>query len=309
MLAEISAFRGHVFSGGYKCQDSTFRGDTFRSVVPKWFDDDPEEEASVHPAEGQTVAEDDFIEEKGNLIERYPLEEEPGLYRAFASLELTEQAILEFANKWGPLENAHELDPDEYADTMVAYVGDRLASWFTEINRMKVLVELWDVLTGNKRRKLSDVVEVKTWEQLASWWVDIVFKNAPELRWDFHIHDRDWPGFSDPPEMAEKRELARMSLMDLVNDSLWGSCSPWLRMGEQPGEVTLCFTPHNLIGAFWLSFAQEILGEKTLKQCMYCKRSFEVSRDGNERRQRSDKKYCSPKCRAAAFKDRHSGQA
>jgi hypothetical protein len=51
-------------------------------------------------------------------------------------------------------------------------------------------------------------------------------------------------------------------------------------------------------------FAEEILGERNLKQCMYCRRYFEVTKETNDRQQRSDKKYCSPKCRGAAFRER-----
>src|SRR5262249_44067314 len=126
MLAEISDFRWHVFSCGYECKDCNVGGETLRIVAPKW-------------------RHDDSSFDEGNLISRYPLEE-PGLHRKFAELSLTEDAIVNFANAWGPLENAHELEPDEYEERMVAWKGDDVRSWFEQIRTMKALVELWDVL-------------------------------------------------------------------------------------------------------------------------------------------------------------------
>jgi len=188
---------------------------------------------------------------------------------------------------------------------LTGWVGDPTEDWFTEIKRMKALVELWDLLKGGKETQFSDVIDLELSGDETLWDVDIRFKQVPELRRSFQFSERNWPGFSELLDMGGKRALARMCLVELVNESLWGSCSPWLNLGERPDEVTLCFTPHNLSAALWLMFAQDFLGEKQLKQCLHCKRYFESSKEENDRRQRSDKKYCSPRWRAAAFKERH----
>src|SRR5262249_17976064 len=139
MLAELADFRWHVFSRGYKCEDRTLtKGHQARLLVPRWLDDDADGDGSDGEKPIDPMA--------GDLNERYPLEEEPGLHRKFASLELTEQAIVDFANQWGPLENAHEVEPDEIEDTMVAYVSDTTEEWFAQIRRMKALVDLRDLL-------------------------------------------------------------------------------------------------------------------------------------------------------------------
>jgi hypothetical protein len=297
MLAELSDFRWHVFSRGYKCQDCTLANkQNVRIVVPKWLHVDPSEKGRLEQGNVDPMA--------GDLNERYPLEEVPGLYRKFAGLDLTEDAILGFADRWGPLENAHQMESDEFENTMVAFVGDTTEAWFTQIRRMKALVELWDVLQGKIKKKLADVIDVEKHECNWSWDVEIRFKVYPNLRWHYTFRERDWPGFSELLESGGTREVARTGLFDLVNESLWGSCSPWLSTDEGNEHGRLCLTPHNLKAAMWLMFAQEILGEKDLKQCLYCKRYFEASKETNDRRQRSDKKYCSPKCRGAAFRAR-----
>lgn len=288
MLVEMSDFRWHVFSGGYESVDcKSKKGKDLRIVVPRTL-------------------------EEGSLLERHPLEIAPALYRDFAALELTEVAIISFADQWGPLKNAHEFDPQDDGDDeteLTAWVSDPVEDWFGEIRKMKALVGLWDVLKEGKEKQLADVIELKQSGDESLWDVEIGFKQAPELKWDFEFSERNWPGFSELMGTGGKRTLARRCLIELVNESLWGSCSPWLGVGEKPQEVRLFFTPHNLNAALWLMFAQEILGERNLKQCEHCKGYFEVTREENERRQRSDKKYCSPKCRVAAFKSRQSGQA
>lgn len=296
MLAELANFRWHVFSRGYKCEERTLaKGQQARLLVPRWDND----------ADGDGADDANPIDPlAGDLNERYPLEEEPGLYRKFANLELTEKAIVDFANQWGPLENAHAVEPDEIENTMVAFVGDTIATWFSQIRRMKALVDLRDVLEGKSPKKLTDVIEIDRTESNWSWDVEIRFKDSPQLQWNFTFRERDWPGFSEVLESGGTREVARTCLFDLVNETLWGSCSPWLCTNEDNARPVLCLTPHNLQAALWLMFAQEILGEKSVKQCLYCKRYFEATKETNDRRQRSDKKYCSPKCRGAAFRER-----
>jgi hypothetical protein len=292
MLTQLSDFRWHVFSRGYKCEGGT--GQNARFVVPKWLDPDPSERRPIEEGDLDPMA--------GDLNELYPLEDEPGLYRKFAGVDLTEEAVLAFADRWGPLENAHEIEPDAFENTMVAFVGDTIEAWFTQIRRMKALVELWDVLQGKTKKKLADVIHVEKYECSWSWDVEIRFKDHPNLRWNYTFRERDWPGFSELLESGGTREVARACLLDLVNESLWESCSPWLSTEEDNERVTLCLTPHNLKAALWLMFAQEILGERNLKQCLCCRRYFEVTKE--TRQQRSDKKYCSPKCRGAAFRER-----
>jgi hypothetical protein len=251
----------------------------------------------------------DILENDGFLEARYPLEEDPSLHRKFASLEPTEESVLAFANGWGPLKDAHRFcdngeEFDEMGETGFAWVGEPVEFWHEQIRRMKALLGLWDLLNSATERTLSQVIDLIRDGDDTMLDVEIRFKDYPELRWYHTFHERDWPGHIGFLRVRGTRELARMFLIELVNESLWGSCSPWLGIGEKPDAVTLRLSPHNLHAALWLMFAQEILGEKTLKQCPNCKSFFEIAKEGKERRRRSDKKYCSPKCRAAAFRER-----
>jgi hypothetical protein len=287
MLTALSDFKWHVFTGGYTCQDVNGEEEGSKVVLP------------------------DVLENEGFLEARYPLEEEPGLYRRFAGLEPSEKAVLSFANEWGPLKNAHtfhdsgaEEEDEEAGEDGFAWTGDPLDFWYTQIRRMKALVDLWQILEDDEEKSLSDVINVKKDADTTLLDVQIHFPANQALFWTHTFHERDWPGYLGHLKRGGTKELARMCLLDLVNESLWGSCSPWLAVEGRPDAVTLRLSPHNLNAALWLMFAQEILGERTLKKCVYCKGFFEVASDGKERRQRSDKKYCSPRCRAAAFRER-----
>lgn len=260
MLAKVAEFRWQVFAGGYAVNGEKTR--------------------CLNPNEGVFAP----------ITDRYPLEEDPTLFRKFAATEPTEAGVVSFANQWGSLRSVQDFWEESFT-----YTSEPTELWFKEIRKMKALVDLWDVLKGAKEMKLADVIEVDKEDFQGDLNGRIAFKQAPDLFWSFFFRKRDKPGGI--------HELARMCLLELINDSLWGFCSPWLNMGKKPEENTLCLTPHNLDAAMWLMFAQEILGEKKLKQCQFCKGYFEVSEE-NERRQRSDKKYCSPKCRAGAFRER-----
>lgn len=286
MLAQLTDFRWLVYSGGYRCesrpaQEKEKGAKTFRVICP----------GLAH----------------GTLNERYPLEEQPALHRQFAALDSTEKAIVSFANQWGPLQSPHWADdpgPWEDEPNSWGWANERTDIWFKEIKKLNALIALWDILkNGGSEESLEKLIEVKQSRDKASWDVDIRFKAVPALKWDFSFHERSWPGFSRL--RGGKATAARLCLFDLLNESLSGTCSPWLRPGQSLEDVSLCLTPQSLGGALWWMFAQEVAGEKNLKQCVYCKGYFEVPKEDDRRRQRSDKKYCSAKCRAAAFREKN----
>ena len=280
MMFDISTLRWHVFAGGYVCEDRVIDRKKTRCIAPN-------------------MDARDF-----SLNERFPLESDPALFRKFAATELSEKGILSFADEWGPLWDPHDfgeefLDPDYEEENITDFTWTYVPNdrWYQEIRTMRALVDLWDVLASPHARKLSEVLDITREPDRDVFHGDVRFKSMPELRWGYFFHEDERP--------SGVRELARMCLLYHINGALWGTCSPWLRNGCGRDEsITSCLIPHNLDAALWLMFAQEVLGEKKLKQCLQCKRHFELSAEKDERRRRSDKKYCSPKCRAAAFRDR-----
>ena len=284
MITEITAFRWHVYSGGYVCQELNRNGKCYRAIGPNL-------DSSTH---------DDYLKPC------YPMEQ-PGLHQTFAGLKLTEEAIVAFANKWGPLKKPHVFHDsgdgfDQEAIGEFSWVNEAIDTWYTQIKKMKALLQLWRALKSGT--DISKFIELRKEKGGEHWRVDICFKKMPELKRDHTFRERDWPGFYGQLDHGGTRELARIYLFDLINESLWGTCSPWLSIGDKLEVVAWCFSPHDLDGALWLMFAQEILGEKKVRQCLYCKGFFDTAKEEDHRRKRNDKKYCSDKCRVGAFRER-----
>ena len=282
MLAKIADFKWYIYSGGYECENS------------------PDGKARLL-APNVLKAISDGIEV------RRPLEDEPALHRKFAALEHTEVAIVSFANQWGPLTAEHEFWEDPELDENITDFSWRCEStetWFAKIRRMKAAVDLWDAVKDGAQIKLADVVDFSATKDEYSWHVRICFKHAPELWWNHSFDKSNSPGFFSLIGRGAERIVSRMRLVDLINEALWGTCSPGLGDGAKHDGLQLLFGPHNLEAAMWLLFIQEVLGQKTFKQCVVCNGHFEVRCDEGARRGRIDKKYCSAKCRAAAFRDR-----
>src|SRR5262249_11710164 len=121
MLAEVADFRWPVFDGGYVCADHVVNGKQARCVDPDF-------------------SGGDFF----SVTERYPLEEDPALFRRFADIETTEIGVLAFANQWGPLRSTldfweEHLDEDELP-TDFGWTFEPVQLWFNEIKKMNALV-------------------------------------------------------------------------------------------------------------------------------------------------------------------------
>ena len=278
MLAEISDFRCHVFSGGYQCKEIQ-RGDKrFRAVVQK--------------------------EELGFFNERNPLQDSPLLHREFAGLDLTEEAFLSFADRWGLLHG--DLNADDLGDLQektrgVSTHGDSTKDWFENITKMKGLVKLWDGLQKGSENDLSQLFELIPDEKGKS--PEVRYKEFPDEICPIFYTDREWASFSSIFARGGIRQIARICFYDLFEElSSLGDLGPRLGFNRETGEPTLFLVPDDLENALWLSFAREILGKKNLRQCAFCKKSFDLLEGGKKRRPRSDKTFCSPKCRAAAFR-------
>ena len=82
--------------------------------------------------------------------ESYELwKESPGLHRAFAQLLLDEDAILEFANRWGRLTlSGQVLLRVEKGSALQRFRAESLRFWKFTIQEMRDALLLWDLLGG-----------------------------------------------------------------------------------------------------------------------------------------------------------------
>ena len=202
MLAELSGFSWRVHAGGYTCEDRMVDGTTSRVVVPKF------EDVGWHQC--------------------YPLEE-PGLHRTFAALELTETAILGFAEMWGPLLNAPEytseaycidsvylcekcgaINSDEPEDEDTTCIWDPTDFWFKEIQRMKALIDLYGAIKDGHDRHLTELIEFQQ-REFGTDRIEVTLrlKELPPLIWQFCFNEQEGQDNAKLMNAGARRALAQ----------------------------------------------------------------------------------------------------
>jgi hypothetical protein len=218
------------------------------------------------------------------------------LFRTFAlDVEPTEQAVLGFANRHGSLGgSATSRVVLRRGEHKVQGAGESLDAWKAEIRLMRRLVELWDAAREKSLKALAAVIE---------WRLGGV-RYVPASEWIAH------------PEMSPD-VLAAFRPGDLIAPALHyiqvqinkklkahGVCAQ-LQSTSEGGLATL-LVPESLIAALWLQFARSVEGREQ-RRCENCGEWFEIRGSTGTRGARSDKRFCTPSCKAAAHRKKTSG--
>jgi hypothetical protein len=242
------------------------------------------------------------------MVRRHaPMRESPALFRTFADLEPTQEAVRRFADQYGMLgEPVAEVialplvggDPAapvgvrfDIADGIERQLaeGERLDSWAAQIQTMVELVTLWDAVT----RGTSSLAERIVW-----------YEDRVEYR-----YGRGWSLIAatliDPQIFGRLRrgDLITPALMHLqkrVNERLAALATARLLWDHDREHLRLYVTPRSLLGVLWLQFARAIDGARRYLTCAQCGGWMEVSPDVR----RSDARYCSGTCRTRAHRMR-----
>ena len=229
-----------------------------------------------------------------------PLETHSGLFRDFAMLEPTEDAVLRFASKFGRLG-----DPiDEFmvrVGSETVEVGERLWDWGTEISAVRRIFELWEAA---RERKVGWLKKFIRWEgqrlvyfctqegyrlgdpidRAHGFWSIASAETRPHVLKEFR------PGDVVQPALVHVQRI--------VNEALDGHVSArLLRVNDQ---IRMCHVPKSLRSALWLQFGQAVAGNKNYRQCARCPRWFEIG----PRAGRRDKMYCGVSCRVLTSRSR-----
>ena len=214
-------------------------------------------------------------------------EPHPGLFREFAALSPTEDAIVQFAGQYGDLFNRYAFEQDAPREDGTVSHGASFGTWTKEIADMRVLLELWEDI---QHRRITALERVIKWTAKD---VSYVIE-TPRHTANVTLAHADIPrsGFS---RFSPKDALlpAKCALQMEINK----------RIAEQPTiprlawtpdyHQRLIFTPPNLLGAMWLQFAQAIAGEFELYPCDACGKFFQRGPGGR----RADATTCSDTCR------------
>src|ERR1700689_287489 len=85
-------------------------------------------------------------------------EPHPGLFREFAELNPTREAIRGFAVQDGDLFNRYELRQAVAHDDGTVSEGATLGTWSEEIGEMRVLVVLWNQIQGQQLAEIRKII-------------------------------------------------------------------------------------------------------------------------------------------------------
>ncbi len=219
------------------------------------------------------------------------------LHRDFALLEPTPDAIVKFANAYGPLGGDIEAiiplrlpeDPQQYVGS-----GEQLDRWISEITRLRDALDLWDAVREQDEARLKPLI---VWQDdgVKAQWDD---ERGRRIRLIAAEHFR--PDTYKRVQKGDVISAATFAVQEMVNASLWKEkrASPRLYWHLEKERLQQNITPHGLIGAIWLDFMLAIDGDTQYGRCAQCKAMFPIPVKGKK------KKFCSNKCRQADHRER-----
>ena len=247
----------------------------------------------------------------GFTIYRYmPLALYSGLFRVFAEIEPTREAIRAFADRFGLLGGsaAKSIALPEPRPKEGYYIGtgEVWSVWRKEVITMRRAVDLWE------KARLADVeslAQVIRWNDKGVQYVS-ASELGQEVRPDQPWNDTfAWiatefvnPELLDRFRRDDVIEPALYYVQRVVNERLKGRVSPRLLWDHDRPRLGLQMVPSSLAGALWLQFAHAIERNSDFRQCNECRIWFELSAQSG----RSDKVYCSNACRSRAYRKRQA---
>jgi hypothetical protein len=196
---------------------------------------------------------------------------QPGIFRDFADLEPTPQAVLAFANRCGALGQRIEFET--------------LTAWREGIQQMKQLVTLSDAVTVGDCKKISQALEP--------------FLAAPSLATAADI--RPILQKQKRREKVSPNELAHAAVMRLFN-----AISPLERLEAEgtwhspSGNVALRLKHADLLGFMFFQLGHALLSGRRFRQCVACGKWSLLQPGVN----RADRITCSAYCRLRLYRQR-----
>ena len=255
-----------------------------------------------------------WIESKWGVV-LTPCDEEPGeprryrpftkrhagLFRTFAELEPTQDAVLSFANEFGMLGAPWSQPRDESRVILTA--------------EDQAFADRQGINVGERYEPIECFDRSPDGDNNHCWTMQIALMSSL-----IRLADRDLPTrgrYFDPAfptgSLNESEVVARLrfdgtgvTLKKQVNKALNETCGfelAWFPDREKPFSLNL--TPHSLLGTLWLQMAYSLAGYKTWRECgrTGCDRFIEISREPTTGA-RSDARFCSDACRARHYRAR-----
>jgi hypothetical protein len=229
----------------------------------------------------------------------------PGLFREFARLEPTQEAIRGFAKEYGDLFNRWQ---DSRREDGTLMWGTLLRTWKEEIGEMRVLVGLWDQIQA---RQIAELKKIVTQTKEGPWYrivtpkhdasASVAYENTPSPLNEPISYSRIQFAPDDvllPARCALQLEInKRLSEDSTIPLLTW---TPDTKETSGGYHQRLIFRPSSLLAAMWIQFAQAVTEEFQLRQCDFCGDYFQVGPGAR----RLDATTCSDVCRVRRWAGR-----
>jgi hypothetical protein len=200
-----------------------------------------------------------------------PYRPHPGIFRDFAGLGQTPAAVLDFANRYGPLRLRLELNPFPF--------------WLKGIRHMAELVRLGDAVAAGDWQRMPGSLE--------PFLADPALAGADDLR---PIRQKQERG-----EKVSRDEQAHAAVARLCH-AVWppGRLGPEGAWNPLTGKVELRLRPNDLLGFMFLQLGGAVLGGRRFRQCPVCGKWSLLTPGVN----RADRVTCSGYCRLKLYRRR-----
>jgi hypothetical protein len=254
-----------------------------------------------------------FLTERVSAGDRkYRLVEKTGLFKTFASTDLSREGVLQFANLYGLLLNKRDRIPlrervDEKPEPFYLAFGEAFLLWEREILLMRHAIDVWEKAKVGDSSSLGKFI---SWHGSAN-------ETAPHREVRYRgpkaSGDESSPAFVIASKDNHSERLARFTDGDTVEPAMYAvqqlvnnkmeehGAIPGLFWDRTPRGVMLRVhaDPRSLIAGLWVQFAYAIEGNRDYRNCDQCKKSFEVAAE-----KRADARFCSNGCRFKAYRSR-----
>jgi len=233
---------------------------------------EPSKRASAQRRLGPVIADDG--EPRQRIYD--PFKTNSAMFLVLAETEITEAAILVFANRHGPLwDNRHMPVDPSFLDWQDAIIG------------LNDAVAIWRAIEHKDSQALGQYIEWRRGK--------LIFKS--QLAEPF---ERDGTETSslERQHAADLKAYTRGDLVGpataLLDFAIAKGSFTTFSPRRRAGKLSLEMDAGNLLSAAWVQFAIAVAGSKQFGHCEHCGKPFEQDSA------RIDKAYCSSNCRVKA---------
>lgn len=227
-----------------------------------------------------------------NLWESYhPMEDRPAGFRDFVQLVCTAEDVDAAFRMLGPLDDGWRRCVQLKGG--FAPYRESVAFWLHNAEIMRGAIDLHTALLARDPVAIDRVLSTPRMAALPTAAGATV--GGEQFGVQDVLSDVEIAGFL-------KFEEAEERIVRVVNGQMKDRVAFVLRRDQNKvGYLSLDVQPTSLLGALWLMFSRELMGELVTSQCEACHEWFSMS-PANAKR---GKQFCSGRCRTAAWREEH----